>query len=208
MKKNTVNLIKLVIIISFSTFLSIIFRDLGFHESNFILIYVLGVLFVSKYTDGYIFGVVASLLAVLSFNFFFTEPYYSLRAYREDYPLTFFVMLFVAIITSMQTTKLKKEMKKSIDREKNIQILYDLNRGLLQVKNKQDLIDFSAKNISKIFSRSILMAIINEDTIFEKETICPYEGDLNVSIFKIHSEREILKKTILSKKEMGFGQCH
>ena len=142
MQENIKNIIKTVLIIAVFTFFSVIFRNLGFHESNIIIVFVLAVLFVSKFTDGYIFGIIGSIIGVLSFNFFFTEPYYSLRTYREDYPLTFLVMLIVAIITSTQTTKIKKEKNKSLEREKSIQILYNLNKGLLQVKSKKEILEF------------------------------------------------------------------
>ncbi len=196
MQENIKNIIKTVLIIAVFTFFSVIFRNLGFHESNIIIVFVLAVLFVSKFTDGYIFGIIGSIIGVLSFNFFFTEPYYSLRTYREDYPLTFLVMLIVAIITSTQTTKIKKEKNKSLEREKSIQILYNLNKGLLQVKSKKEILEFSAKNISEIFKRSVLIAITNEKKEVEDEIIYSYENDENIILFEINSEKDRINKII------------
>lgn len=196
MQENIKNIIKTVLIIAVFTFFSVIFRNLGFHESNIIIVFVLAVLFVSKFTDGYIFGIIGSIIGVLSFNFFFTEPYYSLRTYREDYPLTFLVMLIVAIITSTQTTKIKREINKSLEREKNIQLLYNLNKGLLQVKSKKEILEFSAKNISEIFKRSVLIAITNEKKEVEDDIIYPYENDENIDLFQISSEKDRAKKII------------
>ena len=196
MQENIKNIIKTLLIIAVFTFFSVIFRNLGFHESNIIIVFVLAVLFVSKFTDGYIFGIIGSIIGVLSFNFFFTEPYYSLRTYREDYPLTFLVMLIVAIITSTQTTKIKKEKNKSLEREKSIQILYNLNKGLLQVKSKKEILEFSAKNISEIFKRSVLIAITNEKKEVEDEIIYSYENDENVILFEINSEKDRINKII------------
>lgn len=205
MKKYLSDFIKLMIFIFISTFLASIFRILGFHESNFILIYVLGVVMTSRYTDGYFFGILSSVFSVLAFNFFFTEPYYSLRAYRDDYPLTFVVMLIVAFVTSMQTTKLKKLMKKSVESEKSIKVLYELNKGLLQIKNKKELIEFASKNISKILKRSVIMISVDEKEKIEYESIFSYENDQNASLFGIISEKELQKHTIELKTKLGFG---
>ena len=82
------------------------------------MLYIVGVLFVARRTDGYIGGICAAILGVLSFNFFFTVPLYTLIAYNSEYPITFGVMLIVAMITSTLTTKVKREMQLSQLREK------------------------------------------------------------------------------------------
>ncbi|MGG6311778.1 DUF4118 domain-containing protein [Paenibacillus macerans] len=99
--------------IALATLLSLGFRSIGMPESNYIMAYILGVLLVARLTDGYIYGMAASVIGVLAFNFFFTEPYYSLVAYRDDYPVTFAVMLAVAVMTSALTTRAKREAENS-----------------------------------------------------------------------------------------------
>lgn len=205
MNKSLSDFIKLIIYIILATFLASIFRTLDFHESNFILIYVLGVVLTSRYTEGYFFGIISSIFSVLAFNFFFTEPYYSLRAYRDDYPLTFLVMLIVALITSWQTTKLKKEMNKSIENEKSIKVLYELNKSLLKIKNKKELIEFSSKNISNIIKRNVILISLTNKEEIEYESIFSYENDPNATLFTISSERDFQKNAVQSKKRLGFG---
>ncbi|HEY0827185.1 MAG TPA: DUF4118 domain-containing protein [Bacilli bacterium] len=109
-----VNLALTIGIMIFVTILSLSFRYVGVAESNIIIAYILGVLLVARYTDGYVYGIAASVLGVLKFNFFFAEPYYTFEAYRPDYPITFVIMLISAIITSTLTTKAKQETKLQI----------------------------------------------------------------------------------------------
>jgi len=40
------------------------------------LLFVLAVLFVSRFTDGYLYGIVASMLGVIGVNYVFTYPYF------------------------------------------------------------------------------------------------------------------------------------
>lgn len=55
-------------IMTLATSLSFFFRHIGFHESNFIMAYILGVLIVAKQTRGHVYGILASVIGV-SFRF-------------------------------------------------------------------------------------------------------------------------------------------
>lgn len=84
------------------------------------LIFVLAVLCVSRFTSGYVYGIVASIGAVIGVNFAFTYPYFKLNFTLTGYPLTFVVMLMVSLIVSTLTTQIKKqeEMRLAMEKEK------------------------------------------------------------------------------------------
>jgi two-component system sensor histidine kinase KdpD len=163
-----------------ATLISFGLRALRFHESNFIMTYNLGVLLIAYLTNGYMYGIIASVLGVLTFNFFFTVPYYTLLAYSPEYPVTFFIMLIVAIATSTLTARVKRESQRAETREKRINILYQVEKSLLAVKNKQQVLEAAAKEIGQLFDTSVLtcaadqngelnMRYIHGDGIFDTE---------------------------------------
>lgn len=82
--------------------------------------FVLAVLFVSRFTDGYVYGIVASIIAVFGVNYVFTFPYFKLNFAITGYPLTFVAMLAVACSVSALTTQIKKQeqMRLEVEREK------------------------------------------------------------------------------------------
>lgn len=84
------------------------------------LIFVLAVLFISRLTQGYIYGIVASVLAVIGVNFVFTYPYFRFNFTITGYPLTFLAMLAVAVCVSALTTQIKQQeqIKLEIEKEK------------------------------------------------------------------------------------------
>lgn len=84
------------------------------------LIFVLAVLFISRCTEGYVYGIVASLLAVIGVNFVFTYPYFKFDFTITGYSLTFLTMLAVAISISALITQIKKQeqIKLEIEKEK------------------------------------------------------------------------------------------
>ena len=81
-------------------------------------IFVLGVFFVSLKTEGYFWGVLASLASVMLVNFTFTAPYYSIDLITPVNMLAAVVMLVVAVMTSTLTTKVKLQEKIKAESEK------------------------------------------------------------------------------------------
>lgn len=82
---------------------------LGMSEANIIMMYILGVLFISVITNHQMYSIVASGISVIVFNFLFTEPRYTLFAYDKDYPVTFVTMFIAAFLTGSLADQLKKK---------------------------------------------------------------------------------------------------
>ena len=90
----------------------ILLRPLSGEETIYVpLVFVLAVLLVSRLTEGYTFGIVASLLATVCVNYVFTYPYFAFNITITGYPLTFALMLAVSITVGMLTTQIKKQEK-------------------------------------------------------------------------------------------------
>ena len=60
----------------------------------------------------------ASLIAVVGVNFVFTYPYFALNFTITGYPLTFLVMLVVAVTVSTMTTQIKNQEKVRLEAER------------------------------------------------------------------------------------------
>lgn len=82
------------------------------------LLFVLAVLFVSRLTTGYLFGLIASVLGVIGVNYIFTYPYLEINFTIAGYPLTFLTMLVVSIITCTMTTQVKQQEQLKLENEK------------------------------------------------------------------------------------------
>jgi len=188
-----------------TTLLSFFFRYIGFHESNFIMAYILGVLMVSKQTNGHVYGILASVIGVSSFNFFFTEPYYTFVTYRPDYPVTFMIMLTVAIITSTLTAKVKQEARLSSLREKRTQILYEITKGLLKVRNINQIAEVGGRDIAKLFNCSVIIATVNSSEGLREPYIFAFNNDERANIFKSFHERQAVAETFKTGNPVGAG---
>ena len=82
------------------------------------MIFVLGVFLVSWRTQGYFFGIAASLLSVLAVNWAFTYPYWAFDLISPECISSAVVMLIVATMTGALTTRLKQQEKLKAEAEK------------------------------------------------------------------------------------------
>ena len=82
------------------------FFRLDFVSSNYILTYILGVMYINVFTSGLVYGVVASLFSVMLVNYMFIDPFMQFRI-RPDDMVTAVVMLCVSLLCSSLTGRIK-----------------------------------------------------------------------------------------------------
>ena len=199
------NVIIIIFIMSMATLIGLFFKVIDLNESSIILVFILGVLFSAIKTDGYIYGILSSIVGVLSFNFFFTEPYYTFIAYRADYPITFLIMLISAAITSILTSKIKREIKLSNMREQRIKLLYKNNKNLLKAKNKDEIVEICNSSLVDILNRSVATAIVDNDENLKKIVVETFKDEDANGIFQSPLEKCALKECFSLGEEVGCG---
>ncbi len=81
-------------------------------------IFSLAVFLIARYTEFYIYGVVASLIGMLAVNFAFTFPYFRFNFIILENLVSAVMMLIISIMTSVVTTELKRQQKMRVETEK------------------------------------------------------------------------------------------
>lgn len=81
---------------------------------------VLGVFLISVFTDGYIYGVLASIISMLIMNFAFTFPYFKINFTIPENLMSAIIMIAISLATCGLTSKLKHQeaMREESEREK------------------------------------------------------------------------------------------
>ena len=74
-------------------------------------IMALAVFLVSRVTEGYVYGIVASILSVLALNFVFAFPYFAFNFSIPENIISALIMLIITIMTSTVMTQLKWQEK-------------------------------------------------------------------------------------------------
>ncbi|WP_346942961.1 DUF4118 domain-containing protein [Clostridium sp.] len=202
---NDKNSLKVLGIMSVATIIAILFKNIGLNESNIILVFIVGVLFSARSTEGYIYGVLASIIGVLSFNFFFTEPYFSFRAYRSDYPITFLIMLLTSVITSTLTSKIKREVRISYIKERRLRLLYINNKKLLKARNKNQIMDFCGESLVEICSRNVIITIVDDKNKLIEPKIYISTNKERENTFQYSLEKNALRAAFNLGEAVGIG---
>ena len=144
-------------ILTAATAIGWLFLRLGFTDANIITLYLLGVLFTSVLTSGYTCGILASILSVILFNYFLTEPHLSLLAYGSGYPVTFVIMLGASILTGTLATKLKAHAQLSAHDAFRTKLLFDTNQQLQKAQSEEDAYQTTAVQLQRLLERDILV---------------------------------------------------
>ena len=112
------------------------------------LIFVLAVLITAIMTEGYFYGILASVTSVVAVNWAFTYPYMKINFSIYGYPLTFLTMLAVGCAVSTLTSRLKEQekIKTESEREKTRAnllraISHDLRTPLTAICGYLDLLE-------------------------------------------------------------------
>ena len=71
-------------------------------------------------TQGYIAGILSSLVSVLAVNFAFTFPYFRFNFSMPENLFSAVIMLAVTVMTSMLTTKIKRQEKMKAESDKDV----------------------------------------------------------------------------------------
>jgi len=142
-----------------TTVASFLIQHLGFKEVNIVVFYILSVLFTSRFTKGYVYGIIASVMSILSFNFFFTVPLYTFKVDDTTYIFTFFVMFLSAISTSALTSKLIKANELSSKREKQSHLLSKITESLANTSDIDETARVAAKWLSSFLDCEVICFI-------------------------------------------------
>lgn len=127
---------------------------LGIHSrvsnSNIVMVYLLGVTWVaSRYSRNA--AMLASVLSVAAFDVFFVPPRFTFAVSDFEYLITFAVMLFVAVVISTLTSRIREHSTQATERERRTAALYDLSRKLSATRSRSEIGKFAAEQVRNVF---------------------------------------------------------
>lgn len=190
--------------------------DLEIHiipDSNIITIYLVGVMMTSILTSGYTCSVISSVISVVLFNYFLTEPRLTLYAYGSGYPVTFAIMLGISILTGTLASKLKENAKLSARDAFRTKILFNTSQLLQKAEDASEIFDITATKLVKLLGRDLTAAPAGaqESRIVRGTLYSAQTGGKTEKIFDLR-EQEIIQWVLDSQKrgekclDRGGGQ--
>jgi two-component system, OmpR family, sensor histidine kinase KdpD len=131
-------------------------------------------------------AVLASLLGVVSFDFFFVEPRLSFAVSDVQYLVTFFVMLVVGLITGQLTAGVRYQARVAAQRESRVRALFELARELSAALMPEQIASISNRFVQSSFgAKAALLLMSEQDTLLppvaEADALEPAAVDMGIA---------------------------
>ena len=141
---------------------------------------------------------------MLTFNFFFTEPRFSLHAYDSGYPVTFLIMFLAALLTGSLASKLKSHAKRSAQVAWRTKLLFETDQNLQKARDQEEIISVTARQLQKIFQRDIVAYRVQEEELVGPEFF-PLDSSTSPDRYTTLKEREVVRWVLTNNKRAGAG---
>ena len=114
------NIMLSVLCIGAALLLSLLMQKFMLHNALISAVFVLAIFLISLFTDGYLYGVISAIIAVLMINYAFTFPFFEFNFTIPENILSALIMITVTALTGTLTTKLKHQeaVRIEIERER------------------------------------------------------------------------------------------
>ena len=120
LKPILIDVLKTLLLFSAATLISLLLSNINNDNNPFAVpVFILAVALIARVTQGYVYGIVVSLVSVLCVNYMFTYPFFEFDMSIAGYPLTFAAMLGVSIIISTLTTQIKRQEQLRYEAERD-----------------------------------------------------------------------------------------
>jgi two-component system sensor histidine kinase KdpD len=129
-------------------------RDLS--PTNLVMVYLLVVVISAVYL-GRGPAILASVLGVLAFDFFFVHPFFTLTVSDTEYLLTFAGLLIVGWVISYLTARAREQSDAARHREADTAALYALSRDLAAADGMEAVLKTIQAHIEQAFGREVVV---------------------------------------------------
>lgn len=184
-----------------------LFEKLKLTDANIITVYILGVLLISIVTEGWFYSFSSTIASVLIFNFLFTAPRFTLRAYDRSYPFTFAVMFLAALITGSLASRLKQHAGQAARDAYRLKVLLDTNQLLQQAKGKTEILEGAAQQIVKLLKRETVIYDVKDGKLEHPLRRVP-QGEEDITIEDEACEEQAAAWALENNRHAGTGTDH
>ena len=169
-------------------------------------VFILAVVLISRFTNGYLPGVLAAAVGVVGVNYLFTYPFHEFNLSIDGYPLTFAVMLVVSVLVSTLTTQIKRQEQLRYEAEKDRMranllrsVSHDIRTPMNAIIGYTDLLEIYGDDVEK---REDYLGKIKSSS----EYLLSLLNDV-LEMARIESGKYIMDETVTDIREFDRSIC-
>ncbi|HWS43065.1 MAG TPA: ATP-binding protein [Pseudoflavonifractor sp.] len=168
---------------------------LGIGQQNMGIVMVLAILIISAITDGYLYGLGATVAGVLIYGYLLTEPRFTFSV-SHGFSITVCIMLLITLATSTITAHIKSLAKTAQEKERRAGLMYELNSILLSSGDEETIAQVSLAYLHDSLGRSTALHVDRGAETEPGFYFSMADGDLSESFFLVPAERRYAQMTI------------
>lgn len=155
--------------------------------TSLLLVFLAGVFLVSTLTSQGP-AIVSSLLSFLSFNFFFTEPYFTFDVIHQSDIATLVLFLLVALLTVNLASRMRRVISYYQQSLKRLTNFYDFSQKMSSATDVEAVMDIMMQSVRILLGQAtdVVMAETGDAAIFVK-----HQGDS-----KVYPNQETFKQVL------------
>src|SRR5579859_7705755 len=153
--------------------------------ADVVMVYLLGVVLVAM-RNGQAAALLCALLSVVAYDFFFIPPYFSFAVSDLRHGLTFVVMMFVALVISHLTTRIRDQADAARGGERRTATLYGISRELAFAQSRDRLLEAAGRHLREAFAARVAVLMPDaegtlEPVLADRETLAAGDRDWAVA---------------------------
>jgi two-component system, OmpR family, sensor histidine kinase KdpD len=152
--------------------------------TNLVMLYLLTVVVVAVYL-GRGPSMLAALLGVLAFDFFFVPPFYTFAVNDTEYILTFIGLFIVGVVISALTVRAREQADAAQRREADTALLYSLSRELAAADSHETILKAMQTHLEASFGRDVAIYLPIGNSmrpVLDADSLQPPPGETELSL--------------------------
>ncbi len=129
---------------------------------NIAMLYLVPVLF-SAVAWGRYFSVIAAILGIISFDFFFIPPTFTFTVFDVRYFISFAIFLLVALMTGTLSARLRQHITYAKQREARTAALYALSREIAATNELEKVLELVVRKVAESVESQVVILMPDEE---------------------------------------------
>lgn len=187
--------------------IALIFCEILYHygigDQNINIIMSIAIFVISATTDGYVYGVVSSVIGVFTYDFLITAPRLGF-SFTEGFPITLIIMLLVVFVSSTVSGRIKKQAAHAKQQRQLAEFLYSINRKLLSTRDVDTIAKYAMEYLENELNRSISFF----ENIRPEGKLVPYfthvNGDVDIEYFTSEEMLRLVRLAAEGQKPLNM----
>lgn len=187
-------ILRVLLIVICTTLFSLLLNEAGIAKENTLMIFMIGVLLTTAWTNGCQYGIAVSVINVLVFNYFFTNPVHTFMVSDPNDMVMISIFLFASLVSYNLTVKFQKQLIIAQKNEQAAQMLYEISESFINVTGKDSIIELGIQYIyeqTKFNSEVVLIGDGETTPVAQKGSI--YTDYMMVPIIALEKQIGVLK---------------